>query len=74
MDRKFIKAVGALHSKEVESILIWSDDAQVCLPVDLQIMKKFPEKFFYKDDENIMKAIKEESSEGPFQFIVLIFR
>ena len=74
MDKRFIRAVGALHSKEVENILICSDDSQVCVSVDLQIFRKFPEKFFWKEDEKIVKAIKEESSEGPFQFVVLIFR
>ena len=74
MDRRFVRAVGALHSKEVESILTCSDDAQVCEIVDLQILRRFPTKFFWKDDEKIMKAIAEESSEGPFPYIVLIFR
>lgn len=74
MDKRFIRAVGALHNKEVENILACSDDSQVCVSVDLQTLRKFPEKFFWKDDEKIMKAIKEESSEGPFMFIVLIFK
>jgi hypothetical protein len=74
MDKRFIVAIGALNNKEVENILACSDDSQVCVSVDLQTLRKFPEKFFWKDDENIMKTIRKESSEGPFSFVVLKFR
>ncbi|MDD5464265.1 MAG: hypothetical protein PHP62_03890 [Candidatus Moranbacteria bacterium] len=74
MNKRFIRAVGALHNKEVENILVCSDVSQVCVSVDLQMLRKFPEKFLWKDDEKIMTAIEDESSEGPFLFIVLIFK
>jgi hypothetical protein len=73
MGKKFVKAVGAGNLNEVESIMICSKDSQVCTIVSLQMFQKFPKKFLWKDNDEIVKAIKEEAFEGPFQFIVLVF-
>ena len=74
MGKKFLKAVGASDNDEVKHIMIRCSVNQVCTLVDSDLFGKFKEKFFWKDDEEIVEAIKEERfNNGPFQFIVLVF-
>jgi hypothetical protein len=74
MEITFVKAVGALNDQDAQNI-ITSDSisAYVCVPVNLQLLRRSPHKFIWKYDEEVMNAIDRESLKGPFTFIVLFF-
>lgn len=68
-----IKYVEARTAKEVEDILTCDRSDMVCDIVDLNIRRKFPERFLWKEDKKAMEGVNDASS-GPYNFLVLFFR
>lgn len=73
MKRILTYVVGALDIKEVESIIVFNSTKHVCDVVNVDILRKFPERFPWKDDAKAMEIINKEISSGPFNFVVLFF-
>ena len=77
---KFLKAVGAIDSHEVTGIIVCanaSNDHKVLIlgseTIDHISEPFFQRNFLFLDNSEILSAIKKESQEGPFRFIVLFF-
>lgn len=65
--------VGALTTREVEEIIFCDETDRLCDIIDLGLMRKFPERFPWKNDPKAMEKFNEEVSSGPFKFAVLFF-
>lgn len=71
--KKFVKAVGALDTKEVEAILTFNRSSLYEL-LDVKILYESLESSSWKNDVRAVRSIREEVASGPFRYVVVFFK
>lgn len=73
LEKVCVKYVEARTSREVEDILTCERSEYPCDIVDLNLYRKFSERFLWKDDKKAMEGITEASC-GPYNYLVLFIK
>jgi len=68
-----VRYVEALDMNEIRTIIALDKTKQLYDVVCVDIVKEFPEKFFWKNDSKAMEGFKKALYSGPFNYVVLFF-